>query len=1152
MSTKPEQPRKHYPLWRRLIKIVLWTAMAAVLLVAGTLICAVSMLRPEHLTPLVLRVADKTLDADVSLSRVELSLRPTFPFLSLEADSLCIVSRAMRRLPADVRAGLPPYADTLARVDRFSGGINLVSLAKGEIDLSDIIFERPGLNIVTAADGTANYMIAGSSDEKPDSTSTDMPALRISRFELRRPLPIRYYDATAAGGADSIAVQLHPDAVLASGGVPMYSLSFSGNLHMPMLGAFNLWELPFAFDGSLRWDPAEPYRVRFENFSARAAFIKSLFTADIDFADNLTLRELDLALEPVRLDTLLSCLPDSIRRTMPLLKQLRTDAAVAMNMRLTQPFNTLTDTIPYADVDVTMEPCTVSLGPSRMHDVEARLHASLRGNDMEAATVEIERLHVAGPATALTFSGTISDIGPDPYVDGRVEGYSNLGRLPAQLRNLIPGSLSGRLRADMRLCGRPSMFAREKFHNLRAGGTLHGEELYWLGADTARAAYARRADFRFGTQDRITGNDGHRADSMLRASISIDSLSYLDHDIDVRATGFKLSAGASNKARSTDTTEIVPMGGGLSLTSLRVQSIADSAGIVARDLGGRIMLQRFEGGKRQPLLKLRIGARRLAAGSPDARFLLSEAHINADAHLKPPTERQKRIRHSADSLRRLHPELPLDSVYAMALRLHRRKPGRHQPRVHAETTSSDREIIEWGTSRGLARLLTRWVLEGNITAKRAGLYTPAFPLRNRVRNFNLSFSTDSITLHDVQYKVGRSDFTITGRITNIRRALMSRTGRSPLRVNFDLVSDTIDVNQLAAATFAGAAYTQRRAEGMAHSLGSLDSDTTNLDEMLARGADTIAGPLLVPSNIDAELHMRANNIIYSDLLLHNFRGDALMNNGRLNFHDLHASGDIGSVNLSALYSAPTADDMQFGFGMVLKGFNIERFLRLVPAIDSIMPLMRDISGIIDANIAATVDVDSNMDLRLPTLNAAVRLEGDSLRLLDGETFRTMAKWLMFKDKKHNLIDSMSVELLIDKGMMEIFPFVFNLDRYRLGVQGYNDMALNFNYRVSVLKSPLPFKFGITLKGNPDDFKVRLGRAKFNERTAIQRPAIVDTTRVNLLRQIEGVFRRGVAGSRMRPLQFDVRPEAQTIDLSTDTLSRADSLLLQREGLIPAQ
>lgn len=1153
MSKHNDTQRRPYPLWRRLLKIALWTVMAAVLLVAGTLICTVNMLRPERLTPLVLKAANRALDADVDASRMELGLQPSFPFLTLSVDSLSVVSRAMLRLPAAERAQLPAYADTLLSLERFSGGINLLSLAKGEIDLSDIVVESPALNIATAPDGTANYIITEPSAEAEDTTAAELPALRLTRLELRRPRAIHYYNAaTAPGSPDSLAVRLHPLAVLASQGEPMYKLSFSGNLHMPMLGEFNLWELPFAFDGGLRWDPAEPYRVRFENFSAGAAFVRSLFTADVDMAGDLTLRELDLRLEPVRLDTLLGCLPDSMRRAMPLLQELRTDAAVGLAMRLTRPFNAVTDTIPYADVDLDVQPCTVELGASRLHDVEARMHATLRGNDMAAATVAVERLHIAGPATELTFSGDFSDIGPDPYIDGRLEGYSDLRRLPRQLMELLEGSLSGRLRADLRLSGRPSMLARDSFHRLRASGSLQGDELYWLGADTVRAAYARHASFDFGTHRRIKTADGTRADSLLQATVKIDTLSYLDHDIDVRATGFSLGVGASNKARSRDTTVITPMGGGLRLTSLRVQSIADSMGVVARELGGSIVMRRFEGGKRRPEFRLDLHAGRLATGTPDVRFLLSEASISADAHMKPPTERQKRIRRSADSLHRALPQLPLDSVYAMAMELHRRKPGQ-RPRVHAETTASDREIIEWGTSRGLARLLTRWVLEGRVTAKRAGLYTPAFPLRNRVRNFNLTFNTDSVTLQDVQYKVGSSDFTVTGRITNIRRALMSRSGRSPLRINLDLVSDTIDVNQLAAATFAGAAYSQRKAEGMARSLGSInaDADSTELDGMLERAADSITGPLLVPSNIDAELHMRANNIIYSDLLLHGFQGEALMNNGRLNFHRLHASGDIGSVDLSALYSAPTAADMQFGFGMVLKGFNIERFLKLVPAIDSIMPLMRDISGIIDANIAATVDVDSNMDLRLPTLNAAVRLEGDSLRLLDGETFRTMAKWLMFKDKKHNLIDSMSVELLIDKGMMEIFPFVFNLDRYRLGVQGYNDMALNFNYRVAVLKSPLPFKFGITLKGNPDDFKVRVGRARFNERTAIERPAIVDTTRVNLLRQIEGVFRRGVAGSRMKPLKFDIRPEAQDIDLSTDTLSRADSLMLQREGLIPA-
>lgn len=1151
MTKTSSSVRAPYPLWRRLIKITLWTAMAAVLFVAGTLICMVSMLRPERLTPLVLRVANKELNADVAADRVELGLRATFPFLTLRVDGLTVVSRDMRALPAGLRAGLPEYADTLLTLRSLRGGINLASLAKGEIALSDIVLDGAGVNIVTAADGTANYNITPPGEDT-DTTSTELPALSLTRFDIRDPRPARYYDATDAGAPDSIIVVLKP-ASLAAGKEPMYTLSFGGNLHMPVLGQYHLPELPFAFDGGLRWDPKDPSRLRLDNLSAAAAFLSSRFSADIEFAPVLTLRELDFVLDPVRIDTLLACLPDSMRQSMPMLKAFSSDAAIGLGVKLTQPFNTLTDSIPYADVRLDMEPCSVNLGRSRMHDVEARVTLHLRGNDPAATIVDIERLHTAGPATELTLKGTVSDIGDDPYFDGTLTGYSDLSRLPDALLNLVQGSLNGTLRADLRLCGRPSMFSRDGFHRLVARGSLQGSGLYWLSDDTTRAAFVHSASLKFGTSESLRTATGARADSLLQASIMMDSLSYLDHDISVRSTGFSLGVGASNRKMSKDTTVIMPMGGGLKMASLHVQSISDSIAVVARELGGRVMMRRYNGEARKPRFELDIAAGRMAVGSPEVRFMLTDAHIGADAHLRPLSERRKRIMHTADSLHKAHPELSLDSVYALAVIRHRRKPGA-RPRVHSEMTANDREIIDWGTSRGLARLLTRWELGGTITAERAGLYTPTFPLRNRVRNFNLTFNTDSIQLNNMQYKVGRSDFTVTGRITNIRRALMSKTGRQPLRMDFDMVSDTVDINQLAAATFAGAAYSQRRAAG--HAAGLSEISGTDLgelpghDEVVAAG-DSASGPVLLPGNVDAEVRLRANNVLYSDLLMHNLSGSALMSNGRLNFHNLTASSDIGSIDLSALYSAPTAKDMQFGFGMVLKGFNIERFLKLVPAVDSIMPLMRDISGIIDANIAATVDIEPNMDLNLASLNAAMRLEGEQLRLLDSETYRTMAKWLMFKDKKHDVIDSMSVELLVENGMMELFPFVFNLDRYRLGVQGFNDMAMNFDYHVAVLKSPLPFKFGITVKGNPDKYKIRLGKARFNERTAISRPAIVDTTRVNLLRQIEGVFRRGVANSRIAPLKFSTRPEAQTIDLSADTITHADSLMFIREGLIPA-
>lgn len=237
--------------------------------------------------------------------------------------------------------------------------------------------------------------------------------------------------------------------------------------------------------------------------------------------------------------------------------------------------------------------------------------------------------------------------------------------------------------------------------------------------------------------------------------------------------------------------------------------------------------------------------------------------------------------------------------------------------------------------------------------------------------------------------------------------------------------------------------------------------------------------------------------------------------------------------------------------MQVERFNIEKFIKLMPAIDSIMPLLRDFGGIIDADVAATCDIDDAMNLELPSLEAAIRISGDSLVVIDPDTYKTIGKWLMFKDKQSNIIKHMNAEMTIKNNMMQLYPFIFDLDRYKLGVQGHNDLNMNFDYHVAVLKSPLPFKFGINIKGNIDDYKIRLGKARLNERQVASSVPIVDTTRVNLMAQIESVFRRGVDNSRFARLNIMSAPSAATIDLNADTISHADSLIFIKEGLIPA-
>ncbi|MDE6166497.1 MAG: hypothetical protein K2F58_05325, partial [Muribaculaceae bacterium] len=250
-----------------------------------------------------------------------------------------------------------------------------------------------------------------------------------------------------------------------------------------------------------------------------------------------------------------------------------------------------------------------------------------------------------------------------------------------------------------------------------------------------------------------------------------------------------------------------------------------------------------------------------------------------------------------------------------------------------------------------------------------------------------------------------------------------------------------------------------------------------------------------------------------------------------------------------LYYAPTRSDVAFGLGLDLNRFNIGRVTELIPTLDSIMPILNTLGGIVDVGIAATTPVDSALNVKLPELRAMVRMSGDSLRVLDEQTFKTMSKWLLFHDKHKNMIDHMDVQLAVENNQLTLYPFMFDFDRYRIGVMGNNDMNLNLDYHVSILKSPVPFKFGVNIKGTADKMKIRLGRARFKENMAAETRQLSDTLRLNLAREIRDVFNRGAKAARLAPLDVRRPSSLPDLDAGADTISPADSLYFIKQGLI---
>lgn len=1135
--------------------------MAVVLLGLASLICVTTLLSPEHLTLIANRMANRFLDAEVTIGRVELGIKGKAPLLTLRVDDVTILSNPMIR--ATDRTDFPEWADSLFTLKRFEGGINVGALIAGKIDLYDVEFETPGINLLTVNDSLSNYMIYpfGAETDEDIKDDKNLPKISINRFQILSPKPLRFKNL-----ATNREFTLSLEALSIEGGnAPTYSFNIGGDIDYPELSVYNLSDMKFGMDGKVAWDPEQPTEIEITNFRLQSGCIDALVSAKADFDNEIVVKEYNFFLYDTPIESALEMLPDSLRRVYGLTPQkISTDIAVSIGVRSTGPFNLTTDSIPHAEIEVELIPGRIRYENMRFEKVGGKLFAYLRGNDLRQASFVAKDFYIGGPATDLIINLEAIDLTTDPLVKGTIKGQTELSKLPRKVEEMINGYIRGKLSADISFSGRQSMLDSNNFHKLSVDGDIDANNIYYLSADTNNMLNASHLCLQFGTHTQIKSQRGNRTDSMLTAVIKLDSARFLHTEYSMQIADFQLGVGVLNQQKSSDTTLVIPMGGDMKLGKFYLTVLGDSLAFNVRDAHGHVTMRRFRGMSRVPEFLANLQIKRLSTGSPDTRFMLSGTKFDFTAHKLPKKNLPRQVKKSIDSLKVSFPNMPMDSVYKRAIEIQREKHTHHgPPRIHPEFTAEETEIIDWGTSNFIRRLLLEWDVKGKLSARRAGLFTPYFPVRNRMRNFNIEFNNDSINLTNVEFKAGSSDFLLSGAITNLKRGLTSKGFRTPLKINFDMISDTIEINQLADAAFRGSAYSIRgdeivHASKTPFSIEQLEEKEDLTDEEFEREMGKIVvdspdrmAPFMVPANVEAKLNVSSKNIFYSDLMFHDFRGEVLVAQSSMNLNNLMARSEIGSIGMSALYSSPKADDIKFGFGLHVDNFNIHKFTQLVPAVDSIMPLLRDINGIIDAQIAATCDIDSAMNIELPTLEAAIKISGDSLELIDKETYRTIGKWLLFKDKQDNVIKHMDVEMIVKDNLMTLYPFIFDIDRYKLGIQGYNDLALNFDYHIAVLKSPIPFKFGINIKGDPEHYKVRLGKANMSEKTVAQSVAIVDTARVNLLAEIQNVFRRGVDNSRFAKLKISNRPTASSIDLNADTISRADSLLFIQEGLIPA-
>ena len=455
------------------------------------LLITLPFLFKSKIEALVKQEVNKQVEANVNWSKFSLTFFRGFPDLSVNLHDFTVI-------------GTPPFeGDTLMTLDRFELRVNPLTALKKQVVVKSILLNRPVINGIVLADGTANWDIVPPSEEV---ISEERPVAQQSPESQA---------AAAAEGADELAAADDPvtetadDPATSSMGVSlkMFAIrdgqisyddqsaditAFIDNFNMEVTGDLSMEETDLEIAMVVQGIDASSGGIRYMrngnlgmDMLAGADMVNSIYTlkeTEIRLnglvlgaegtvampADGSIIPDIRFFTRETSFRTLLSMVPAIYLSDF---ESLETSGSLALNGTVT---GIMKDSImPDATLNLSVSDGFFSYPdlPKDVTDVQIDLKVNYSGANMDATTVSIDRFHLLLGGNPFDMNMQIATPFSDMHVAGMMKGVIDF----ATLKDIVPMeelNLSGRLDTDLQWDTKMSYIENEQYELVDLDGRI--------------------------------------------------------------------------------------------------------------------------------------------------------------------------------------------------------------------------------------------------------------------------------------------------------------------------------------------------------------------------------------------------------------------------------------------------------------------------------------------------------------------------------------------------------------------------------------------------------------------------------------------------------------------------------------------------------
>jgi len=325
-------------------------------------------------------------------------------------------------------------------------------------------------------------------------------------------------------------------------------------------------------------------------------------------------------------------------------------------------------------------------------------------------------------------------------------------------------------------------------------------------------------------------------------------------------------------------------------------------------------------------------------------------------------------------------------------------------------------IIEGDTSSSQAMVETFDNLNVGINYSADELIYDAYEISNFITKSSLS--NDNINIKSAAGKIGESDFSLNGKLTNLYNYLYSNES-----IEGDL---------------------------------SLDSKTINYADFVEVDPNSATEEIpIIPNNVNVSIQVNADKILYDLITINNAKMNLDVIANRVNMSDFKGNTFGGEIGLQGYYDTENADAPQFGLKYQMDKMNIGKAIESNKTFAILAPIYKYVEGFFNSTLVMEGLLQKDMMPDFNSLTGSGFVETLEGKLLGYSPVEKINSLLNLESGKQWFLKGTKNWFEIKNGALQVKEFGYQVKDIPMKISGNHRFNMDMNY---LIKASIPRKY----------------------------------------------------------------------------------------------